>query len=141
MNESEKYQKLVESWLIEKNLDRFIEVKVLDNPDFKVKDDGLLGTIKKASAPWNVLPSIPDFIVIIKEDVLDQLEMEYGLKYRDFALESIINGISYDAEKDKPVIIKPNIVTYMGLLHKYEYAHYEAVSAALQQLKEKNQEG
>ena len=139
MEESEKYQKLIESWLIEKNLDQLVDIKVLHDSKFKVKEDGLLGQVKKVSKPWNFIDKIPDFIVIIDEIKLDQLENEYGVNYRDLAYEQVINAISYNADNDKPITINPDIITYGGIIEKYGYDHYVAVREALRQIQEDNQ--
>lgn len=140
MEQSEKYQKLAESWLIEKNLDRYLDVFVTHEEGFKVKEDGLLGKVKKATKPWSEFSEIPDFIVFIDEEQLDQLEYEYGLNYRDLAFESIMHPLTYDADSDKPNVLKPDVVTFNGILEKHGYDHYVAVREAIRQIQEKNQD-
>lgn len=140
MEQCEKYQRLAESWLIEKNLDRYLDVFVTHEENFKVKEDGLLGKVKKATKPWSEFNQVPDFIIFIDEDQLDQLEIEYGIEYRDLAFESIMHPLTYDADGDRPNLLKPDIVTFDGIMKKFGYDQYVAVREAIRQIQEKNQD-
>lgn len=139
MEKSDVYQKLAESWLIEKNLERFITVEVVHDEKFKPKEDGLLGKVLKAPKYWDQL--IPtDVIIVIREDILDTLEVEYGINYRDAAFEKILNYISWDAENDKYVKVNPDVIEHSGILQKYGVDHVNSVKEATRQIQEKMEE-
>lgn len=139
MEKSDVYQKLAESWLIEKNLERFMTVEVVHDEKFKPKEDGLLGKVLKAPKYWDQL--IPtDVIIVIREDILDTLEVEYGINYRDAAFEKILNYISWDAGNDKYVKVNPDVIEHSGILQKYGVDHVNSVKEATRQIQEKMEE-
>ena len=139
MEKSDVYQKLAESWLIEKNLERFMTVEVVHDEKFKPKEDGLLGKVLKAPKYWDQL--IPtDVIIVIREDILDTLEVEYGINYRDAAFEKILNYISWDAENDRYVKVNPDVIEHSGILQKYGVDHVNSVKEATRQIQEKMEE-
>lgn len=139
MEKSDVYQKLAESWLIGKNLEQFITVEVVHDEKFKPKEDGLLGKVLKAPKYWDQL--IPtDVIIVIREDILDALEVEYGINYRDAAFEKILNYVSWDAENDKFVKVNPDVIEHSGILQKYGVDHVNSVKEATRQIQEKMEE-
>lgn len=58
-------------------------------------------------------------------------------------IDSLLSQISYDGEKDKVVITKPEISVGIGMLHKYKEVAVQKIEAAyygLQQIEQKKKE-
>lgn len=139
MEKSEKYQKLAESWLIEKNLDRFMTVLVVHDEKYKPDESKLLGKIVK-TAKYHDLVIDVDVFIVIREDYLDELEFTHNIEQRDLAFERILEYINWDAENDKFVKVKPDFIEHSGMVKNYGFDKIEANKIAIQQIIEKMEE-
>ncbi len=76
-----------------------------------------------------------EVIIIINEVVLDQLDQNSQL----LLMEEALMYVTFDSEKDKVIIEKPDLVTFSGIIRKYpeEYIRtFECVKAVFAQQKE-----
>jgi hypothetical protein len=80
-----------------------------------------------------------EVIIIINEIVLEQLDETSQL----LSLEEALMYVTFDSEKDKVVIEKPDLVTFSPIIKKYpeEYIRtFECIKAIFAQQKEKEAE-
>jgi hypothetical protein len=91
------------------NLDNFVNILVL--ADNKQKD---IGKVVKAN-PILKYKTDDDVVVIINESIFELLDDSLKL----ITAEMIMAGISYNSEKDKIEINKPDFTIHTGLLKKY----------------------
>jgi hypothetical protein len=110
--------------LMTTTLERYLKVQLL-------ADNGLkeIGKVVKANDLVKYV-SEKDIIVIINEDIFLQLEDVQQL----MVAESLLAGISFDTEKDKIVINKPDVVTHSGILRRYTYGNYERLQESIKTL-------
>ena len=68
-----------------------------------------------------------DIIILLNEFVFEKLVPEQ----KTMVAEEILASVSFDTENGKLVISKPDVMTFSGLLRKYTYAKYEALSMTI----------
>lgn len=124
---------IFDTLIVETELDRKINIKILGNNDLKE-----LGKVVKAQ-DWVRHETGNEVYIFLNEKVFEQLTDELKV----IAAEEIIASISFNDETNKLSIDKPDITTYSLLLRKYGYPIYEtlfesvkAVFAAIEEEKE-----
>jgi hypothetical protein len=95
--------------IVKANLDNFIKILVL--ADNKQKE---IGKVMKAN-PILKYKTNDDVVVVINETIFESLDNELKL----ITAEMILAGVSYNTEKDKLEITKPDFTIHSGLLQKY----------------------
>jgi hypothetical protein len=98
-------------------LDKFIKITILGNS--KAKD---IFKVTKASDILKYRAG-DDIIIFINEKIFDQLTDEQ----REMIVDESLAGISYDDEKDKLTISKPDIVTFSGIISKFGFDKYSTL--------------
>lgn len=71
-----------------------------------------------------------DVIIVLNEKIFDQLIPEQRL----IVVEESLASISWDDEKDKLVITKPDVVTFSGVLAKHTFATWDALRESIKTL-------
>lgn len=71
-----------------------------------------------------------DIIIVLNEKIFDQLTPEQ----RVIVIEESLGSISYDLDKDKLVITKPDVVTFSGILSKHTYAVWDTLRESIKSL-------
>jgi hypothetical protein len=105
----EDTKELFEGLVTSYNLDNYINIKYLSST--KLKE---VGQAVKASDLVKY-ETKNDVYIVINEKVFDQLDEEQRL----IMAEHIIAGISFNTEKDKLEMRKPDILAHSGVLKKY----------------------
>lgn len=108
------------------SLPDFVTIKLLNNP--KQKD---IFKVFKASKIVTYLNQI-DALVFINEDLYNMLDEES----QSILLEEALAYISYDSEKDVTNITTPDVVSFSGLISKYNekfFRYHELVKMLIQQ--------
>lgn len=80
-----------------------------------------------------------EVIIIINETVLDQLTENLQL----LLMEEALMYVTFDSEKDKVIIEKPDVITFTGIIKKYPQDYItalESVKAIFAQQKEHEEE-
>lgn len=103
----------------------------MSNPKLKV-----VGKVIKANEIVKHLNDI-DVVILLNETIFDQLEEEQKM----IVAEELVAEIFYDSEKDVLKLIKPDLVTFSGVVAKYGYEKYmrkkESVASLFQSESEK----
>lgn len=68
-----------------------------------------------------------DIIIILNEKIFDQLTQEQ----RIIVAEESLAGISFDSEKDRIVINKPDVVTFSGILNKHTFETWNILKESI----------
>lgn len=103
------------------DLERVVNVKVLS--DNRQKD--IFKVIKANPIVKHLVNE--DVIIIINEIIFDNLEANQKRLVADEA----VTYISYDFEKDKLTISKPDLVTFQGIIRKYTFEAYEKLNESI----------
>ena len=120
-------QKIFDSIFIKTMLDNYIDVGIFGDNDQKeifklVKENDLHKFLTKF-----------DVVFLINEEIFDNLDTNQ----KEMIFEEMLAGISYNSEKDKLVINKPDFVSHSAFLEKYTFQDVkklkEIIKLALQQ--------
>lgn len=120
----EDTQALFSTLIANADLERFINVKVLANN--KAKE---IGKVVKANDLVKHMTN-EDVVIILNEKIFEQLTEEQ----KNMVAEELLASLSYDDEKGKLVISKPDVSSYSLLLRKYTYAKYEVLLESIKTL-------
>lgn len=95
-------------------LDKQIKITILGNPKSK--------EIFKVTKASDILKyrAGDDIIIFVNELIFDQLTDEQ----REMVVDESLAGISYDDEKEKLTISKPDVITFSGIISKYTFEKY-----------------
>ena len=77
--------------------------------------------------------------VAVNEELFDNLDEQT----QDVLIESLLSQVSYDSEKEKIIITKPELQVSLGMHHKYKDVIAQKLEAAyytLQQIEERKKE-
>lgn len=98
------------------------------------------GEIIKSNEFVTLFTGDPSMIgLAVNEELFDTLDDQTVT----ILIESLLSQISYDEEKDKVIISKPEINVGLGMLHKYKEVAVQKIEAAyygLQQIEQKKKE-
>lgn len=110
------------------SLPDYVEIKLLHDPKLK--------TIYKPIRASNVVQYLNqiDAFIFFNEDLLDMLDDES----RKIAIEEALAYISYDSEKEVLSIAQPDLISFSGLVSKYndKFFRYHEITKTLLQQKE-----
>ena len=130
---SDELIKKFDSILKKTSIVDLIQFRILDSPSLK---EPIM--IAKASPIVNHLNSI-DVLLYFNEELFDMLDESL----QDIAIEEKLAQVYFDSEKDKVVMLKPDLTTFSGIIGKYgdEYFRlFESIKAMKQQKEEKAKE-
>ena len=71
-----------------------------------------------------------DIIIVLNEKIFDQLTPEQRL----IVVEESLASISYDSEKEKLIITKPDVVTFSGVLAKHTFIVWDQLRESIKTL-------
>lgn len=95
------------------------------------------GEVIKANELVTLFTGDSDMVCIcLNEELFDELDEQTQI----VLIESLLSQVSYDSEKEKVVITKPEIHVGLGMLHKYKEVVVQKLEAAyygLQQIEER----
>jgi hypothetical protein len=117
-------QNIFDEIITKAELDRFVTIKVLCDDVQKQ-----IGKVAKANELVKHFGGV-DIIVIINQRIFDQLTPEQ----QKMQAEELLAGISWDMEKDRLIMTKPDINAYSGILRKYGYDAYEVLQESIKTL-------
>lgn len=103
---------------------REVNIKILANNRLKE-----IGKVVKANDLLKHLTS-EDIIILLNETIFEQLSDEQ----KEMVIEELIAQVYFDAERDKIMIIKPDVSTFSLLLRKYGYDKYETLHESIKAL-------
>ncbi len=101
-----------------------VSIKIIANNRLKE-----IGKIVKANDLLNYLTQ-EDVIILLNEEIFEQLIPDQQL----MVVEELVAQIYFDMDKDKVVIVKPDVNTFSLLLRKYGYDKYEALHLTIKSL-------
>jgi len=127
---SEENEKSFNEVLDTTSLPKFIKFKLL-----AAEKQKYIYKINKANNVLNHLTGY-DFVIIINELIFDQLDRDQQKLLFDEAIAHIV----YDGDNDKINLVKPDVITFSGIISKYSVKEYlrvkESVDALLKQQEE-----
>ncbi len=100
---------------------REVKIKILSNPRLKE-----IGKVVKANDLLKHMTD-EDVIIILNENVFEQLLPEQ----QSIVIDGLIAQIYFDAEKEKVVLVKPDVYEFSLLLAKYGYEQYAILKARI----------
>ena len=131
---SEDLKQLVEEAVAKTNLES-IGVRV--EPIRLNKSKGVFGEVIKGNDLLKLFTNGDDVVAIaLFEDVFDRLE----ISMQKLLIESLVSQISYDLEKDKLVITKPELNILRGMYQNYGAEIVNAHEIALLEIMSINEE-
>ena len=131
---SEDLKQLVEEAVAKTNLES-IGVRV--EPIRLNKSKGVFGEVIKGNDLLKLFTNGDDVVAIaLFEDVFDRLE----ISMQKLLIESLVSQISYDLEKDKLVITKPELNITRGMYQNYGAEIVNAHEIALLEIMSINEE-
>ena len=131
---SEDLKQLVEEAVAKTNLES-IGVRV--EPIRLNKSKGVFGEVIKGNDLLKLFTNGDDVVAIaLFEDVFDRLE----ISMQKLLIESLVSQISYDLEKDKLVITKPELNIPLGMYQNYGAEIVNAHEIALLEIMSINEE-
>jgi len=120
-------QKIFDNLIQKSDLERVVNFVLLANNNLKQ-----IGLVKRAD---DILKHLTenDVAIVINEEIFDNLE----LNQKELIADDLMASVSYNFDKDKLVITKPDILAHSGVLKKYGAESYlnvhEIIRLALQQ--------
>lgn len=120
----EDTQDLFTKLIAKTDLERIINIKILANNTLKE-----IGKVIKANDLVKHMTS-EDVIILLNEKVFEKLTPEQ----KTMVAEDLLAPISYDNEKGKLVISKPDVQAFSLLLRKYGWNQYEALLLSIKSI-------
>lgn len=128
--------------IVDYNLDPKISALVLSKPMKEV------GTVSKASEIVKYTTK-DDVVILINEEVFDLIgeneESEVQAALQQVVLENILTGIEYKDNTDSVSMVKPDFITYSGILKEFGAETmirlFETIKSAKEQIKEDKPSG
>jgi len=137
---SEFTEALFESRFEQTGLHQVCTYSLLHNPKMKFNPIGLCGKVYKTpeivkhAAYENNNSKVPDFVIVINDDIFNMVESE---EYQIMMIDKIYAQMGFDFEKDTTTIVTPNVQEFSGILRKYEFNKLEALNLHIEGLFEK----
>lgn len=120
----EDTQALFNKLITQADLERFVNIKVLANNTLKK-----IGIIKKSDDLVKHMTK-EDVIIIINEKIFEQLTEEQKLIQAD----ALLAYVSFDSEKDKVVITKPDFEAHTLVLKNHTYPKVDVLRETIKTL-------
>lgn len=142
LTQSSEYNvSLFENRLSESSLSQVISIAVLSSNKIKLNALGLCGKVYRTTdlikqAISVKLSSIPDFIIVINEEIFDRLESEHQL----IIVDKLLSQIGFDYEKGNTFLNSPDVQEFSSMLKKYDFNNLESLKIHVESLYEKLQE-
>lgn len=138
---SDSTKNLFEERFIQTSLDQVISFTVLHTPKLKLNPTGLCAKVVKTADIFKAAVELefsgtPDFVIILNEDIfllLDDLS-------QIILVDKILAQLGFDFEKDKTLLLTPDVQEFSGLLKRYSYESLEALKLSVESLYQKNNE-
>jgi hypothetical protein len=121
---SEETQKLFNTVYEKSMLENYIEIKILANNKQKQ-----ITKIQKEN-DVNLYLTKVDLVLVINDEALDSLDETQKV----IVMEEAFAQIHYDTEKEKIVMIKPDVTTMSGIIRKYGIDEYMRLQECLKAL-------
>ena len=101
------------------DLERNVKIQIIGND--KQKE---IGKVVKTNDLTKYLSNDVDVVVIVNQAIFLQLPKDM----QEMIAIELITYVGYDNEKDKLIIMKPDVNTFGSILKKYGYDNYEIIS-------------
>lgn len=118
-------------------LSHVLSFTIMHNPKLKMNPAGLCGKVMKTpdiikEAIRGEYSGVPDFVIILNEEVFDRLEYDQ----QQMVIEKILTQVRFDFEKDKLEIDAPDVQEFSGILRKYSFDSIEALNLHVESIYE-----
>ena len=120
----EDHEEMFTRLITDADLNRYMSIAVLSNNTAKK-----LYTVTKPN-DLHTYRSGDDVIIVINEKIFEKLPPEQQL----IAAESAVSFISFDTDKDKVVITKPDFEAHRDILRKYSFEIIETFEESVKSL-------
>lgn len=126
----EDVQQLFDEVISIADLERVMDIKVITND--KMKE---IGKVQKTNDMTKYLTGGVDTVITINQLIFTQLPKDM----QEMVAIELVTYISYDDEKERVIISKPDVNTFSGVLRKYGYENYERLQLSIKSLYNKEQ--
>lgn len=120
----EETQALFDEKIISAGLDQTVNITIVVNDSAKE-----IFKVNKANELLKYRTG-DDIIIVLNEKIFDQLPTEH----RHIVAEEALASIHFDAEKDKLIISKPDVITFSGVLSKFTFDTWNVVRESIKTL-------
>lgn len=120
----EETQALFDEKIIAAGLDQTVNITIVVNDSAKE-----IFKVNKANELLKYRTG-DDIIIVLNEKIFDQLPAEH----RHIVAEEALASIHFDAEKDKLIISKPDVITFSGVLSKFTFETWNVVRESIKTL-------
>ena len=120
----EETQALFDEKIITAGLDQTVNITIVVNDSAKE-----IFKVNKANELLKYRTG-DDIIIVLNEKIFDQLPTEH----RHIVAEEALASIHFDAEKDKLIISKPDVITFSGVLSKFTFDTWNVVRESIKTL-------
>lgn len=115
------------------SLNQVVTFKVIHNSKMKINPLGLCGKVSKTKEIVQIAVSenysgVPDFVIEINDDVFVRLSHQS----QDIVVDKLLAQIRFDFEKDKSMLVAPDVQEFSGILKKYSWDKLEAAKMEAQ---------
>lgn len=109
------------------SLNQVVTFKVIHNSKMKANPLGFCGKVSKTKEIVQIAVSenysgVPDFVIEINDDVFVRLSRQS----QDIVVDKLLAQIRFDFEKDKSMLVAPDVQEFSGILKKYSWEKLEA---------------
>lgn len=135
MKASEANIELFEERFSQTSLHQVINYTVMHNSKLKGNPLGLCGKVYKTSdlvksAVEDEYSGMPDFIIVINEEVFDRLDTPHQIIVAD----KLFAQMGFDFEKSTTSLIAPDVQEFSGILKQHDYNTLEALKLAVESI-------
>ena len=120
----EDTQDLYNKLIIAADLSNYVKITILTNNRAKE-----IFKVNKANELLKYRTG-DDIIIVINEKIFEELTPEQ----KKIVAEESLASISFDAENDKIIISKPDVVTFSGVLGKYTFETWNTLRESIKSL-------
>jgi hypothetical protein len=141
-NQASEYNiALFDSALSQSSLGRVISVGILSSDKVKLNPSGLCGKVYRTNdvvkqAIQSKFSGVPDFVIVINEEIFDRLEESQ----QHIIVDKLLAQLGFDYEKGNTSLIAPDIQEFSGILKKYNFNELEALKLYVESLYESRNE-
>lgn len=138
---SEFNSAIFEEILSQSSLGQVISISILSSSKLKMNPCGLCGKVYRTSdvvkqAISDKFSGVPDFVIVINEDVFDRLD----ITQQKIVADKLIAQLGFDYEKGTTTIIAPDVQEFSGILKKYNFNDLESLKLYVESTYEKLEE-
>lgn len=141
-NQASEYNcALFENALFQSSLGQVISIGILSSDKIKLNPSGLCGKVYRTNdvvkqAIQSKFSGVPDFVIVINEDIFDLLDQTQQL----IVVDKLLAQIGFDFEKGTTNLITPDIQEFSGILKKYNFNDLESLKLYVESLYQKKEE-